>query len=155
MDGKVETNIKKASEILGAQYIDISWTKKKEDEYDRLRVSHFNHPTEDEEASAIMEEAIQIYKAKTGRMPPSLPETTEESAKTEVGGARAAAAEMMGVERLEKLEADASWQAKARAKAAGAAAASLAAARRAASLAAARRAASLAPEREMLEAAEP
>ena len=145
MDERVETNIKKASEILGAQYIDISWTKKKEDEYDRLRVSHFNHPTEDEEASAIMEEAIQIYKAKTSRMPPSLPETTEESAKAEVGGARAAAAEMMGAERLEKLEADASWQAKARAKAAGAAAARLARAYKVST-------ASLEPEREMLEA---
>ena len=154
MDEKVETNIKKASEILGAQYIDISWTKKKEEEYDRLRGSHFRNPTEFEEASAIVYEALEIYKTKTGKMPPSLPETTEESAEAEVGGARAAAEEMMGAKMLKKLEADASWQAQARAAAAGAEAARVAAARRAASLAAARRAASLAPERrEMLEAA--
>lgn len=65
MDERVETNIIKAASKLGAQYIDISWTKTKEDEYDILRASHFKHPTEVEEARAIVNEAIQIYNTKT------------------------------------------------------------------------------------------
>ena len=61
MVGKVETNIITAATKLRAQYIDISWTKKKEEEYDILRDSHFNHSTEVQEARAIAEEAIEIY----------------------------------------------------------------------------------------------
>ena len=66
MAEKVETNINKAAFILDAQYIDISWTKEKEEEYDSLRDSHFANPTVVEEARANVEEALQIYEANTG-----------------------------------------------------------------------------------------